>query len=203
MNLTNCIHLRRKPLTGTWYRAIQPQFWVSALATSHTRTIPGRFNAGNSTRPGFEILYLAEDHQVALFEVQALLGSPNPGSIYLPNPRGAWTILNVDVQLDRIVDLTLPSQRRLIETTAQELTGDWQGYSLRNATPRLSAPHWTNVPTQRLGAALHAVGGLEGFITYSAKVPTRKNLIVFPRKIRPGNHVRFFDPSTGRTHQIP
>ena len=38
---------------------------------------------------------MAEDHNVALFEVGALLGSPLPGSHYLPNPRHTWLILNV------------------------------------------------------------------------------------------------------------
>ena len=56
---------------------------------SHTATTPGRFNSGSLTRPGFEILYFAEDHQVALFEVQALVGSPYPPAPSVPNPTAA------------------------------------------------------------------------------------------------------------------
>jgi hypothetical protein len=178
------------------------KFWNSLLATAHTSTIPGRFNAGNAVRPGFEILYFAEDHQVALFEVQALLGSPLPGAAYVPNPSGHWVIINIGIQLGRVVDLTLRPERVKIETTVQELTGDWRGYLLRNPRPKLRRPYWSNVPTQKLGHALHAVRGVEGFLTYSARVPTRKNLVVFPHKLRPGSFIEFENPITGQTHKI-
>jgi len=95
MNLWACGQLSTSPETQTWYRAIQPQFWTTALQTSQTTTFPTRFNEGANAHPQFEILYLAEDHQLALFEAQALLGSPlTPGSI-VPQPRKAWVILNV------------------------------------------------------------------------------------------------------------
>ncbi len=202
MKLAACGALATQPIAATWYRAIELKFWNSLLATAHTATIAGRFNAGSSARPGFEILYFAEDHQVALFEVQALLGSPYLPA-YAPNPNVAWVIINVDVQLDQAANLTKASHRRRIGTTVQELTGDWRGYLLRNPHPTLAAPYWSNVPTQRLGHALHAIPGLEGFLTYSAKVPTRKNLIVFPQKLHPGSFIRFHDPISGSVISIP
>jgi hypothetical protein len=162
-----------------------------------------RFNAGSPERPGFELLYLAEDHEVALFEVKALLGSPLPGETFVPNPKGHWIIINVQVQLGRVADLAQTSQLRLLETTIQELTGDWRGYAVRPTDPKLEPPYWTNVPTQRLGRALHQVRGLEGFLTYSAPVPMRRNLVIFPRKLRRGSLVRFENPITGQTHTIP
>ena len=170
MNLAACERLVTRPLTGTWYRAIQLKFWNSLLATAHTATIPGRFNAGNSTRSGFEILYFAEDQQVALFEVQALLGSPYPGT-NVPNPSGAWVLINVDIQLSRIADLTRVPQRRRIDSTVQELTGDWRGYLLRNPHPNLASPFWTQVPTQKLG-------------TRCTTFPTWKGLSPIPRGCR-------------------
>lgn len=203
MKLAACGALTKIPLTGTWYRAIQLKFWSSLLATAHTATIPGRFNAGDAVHPGFEILYFAEDHQVALFEVQALLGSPLPPATFVSNPSAPWVIINVDIQLSEIADLTKVRQRKIISTSVQELTGDWRGYALRNPTAALSAPYWSNVPTQRLGHALHGVAGLEGFLSYSAKVPTRKNLIVFPDKLQPGNFVQFHDPVSGTVVKIP
>jgi hypothetical protein len=203
MNLAACASLATIPLTATWYRAIQLKFWNSLLATAHTATITGRFNAGNASRPGFEILYFAEDHQVALFEVQALLGSPYPGAAYVPNPSTAWVVINVDIQLSRIADLTKAPQRKIIDTTVQELTGDWRGYTLRisHATP--GAPYWSNVPTQRLGHALHGVANLEGFLSYSARVATHRNLVVFPKKLQKGSYIRFRDPVSGNVITIP
>jgi RES domain-containing protein len=202
MNLPACGSLTLSPQTGTWYRAINARFWGSFLVTGHTRTIPGRFNAGNTARPGFEILYLAEDPLVALFEVQGLLGSPYPPGVYVPSPSGAWLTLNVHIVLQSVADLTVVSQRRSIATTVQELTGDWRGYLLRNPTPRLTAPFWTNVPTQRLGHALHTVRALEGFVTYSSRVPTKKNLVIFPGKLRTGSSIVFHNPATGTTDRI-
>jgi hypothetical protein len=203
VNLGACRSLATSSLTGTWYRATELRFWSRLLATEYTASSPGRFNAGDPDRPGFEVLYLAEDHQVALFEVGALLGSPLPLGTFIPNPSGHWIIINVQVQLGRIADLTQFSPRRLIETTVQELTGDWQGYAFRTTHARLKPPYWTNVPTQRLGHALYRVRGLEGFLTYSSRAPTRRNVVLFPRKLRPGSSVRFENPITGQAHTIP
>jgi len=202
MRLGNCRWLIKRPLKGTWYRAIQPQFWPTLLATSHTATIPGRFNAGNSTRPGFEVFYLAEDQLVALFEVRASLGCPLPGGAYIPNPKGAWTVVNVDIQLNRVAHLTRASQRKLIETTVEELTGDWRGYAFRDPNFAVRPPNRITAPTQLLGAAMFAAKNLEGFTTYSATWPTRRNRIVFPEKLQTGSYIRFHDPATLQTHTI-
>jgi hypothetical protein len=201
MNLSQCAALQHGLLTGIWYRAIQPQFWTTALVTHQTRVIPSRFNVGATATPQFEILYVSENHLVALFEVQALLGSPaHPGGI-IPHPRQAWTVLNVDVQLQTVADLTHESQQQLLETTAQELTGDWRGYQQRSPATSVSQPVGV-APTQSLGAALFAVPGLEGFRTLSAKLPYYSNLVIFPQKLQPGSQVVFSDPATGRRHVL-
>jgi hypothetical protein len=107
---------------------------ANPLGTAHTPTHATRFNPGTSTDPAFEILYLAEDATVALFEVQALLGSAHSGATFVPNPAGgAWTLIDVEVTLQSVVDLTKLTARRCIETSVQELTGDWRGYELRQA----------------------------------------------------------------------
>lgn len=197
MNLHGCSALSRSPETGVWYRAIQPQFWHTSLATAQTRVLLSRFNAGDLAHPQFEVLYLAETQLVALFEVQAILGVPTqPGGV-IANPRYPWTVINVHVVLHDVADLTHVSQQTLLATTAQELTGDWQGYHQRNALTSVSEPVGI-APTQSLGAALFAVDGVEGFVTLSAPLPYNKNLLVFPQKLRPGSHITFLDPATGQ-----
>lgn len=197
MNLRGCLALSRSPETGIWYRAIQPQFWQTSLATAQTKVLPSRFNEGNFARPQFEVLYLAETQIVALFEVQAVLGVPTqPGGV-IANPRHPWTVINVQVHLQDVADLTQVSQQTLLATTAQELTGDWQGYQQRNALTSVSEPVGA-APTQSLGAALFAVSGLEGFVTLSAPLPYHKNLIVFPQKLRQGSRIEFHDSATGQ-----
>src|SRR5206468_810727 len=142
--------------------------WPTALQTAHTTRIPSRYSPATNAAPAFPVLYLAEDQQVALFEVGALLGSPLPGKPYVPNPRQAWTVLNVQVTLQRVADLTtVPEQLKLL-TTAQELTGDWFCYLLRTAHSSVNQPTGL-APTQLLGQALHGIPGLEGFRAISAR----------------------------------
>lgn len=199
----------RRPLNPFWYRAIQSHFLTvvpgippTPLSTGHTATIPGRFNDGTPTRPSFPVLYLAEDHMLALFEVQALLGSPaTPGGV-IPHPRTTWTILNVSVNLTYIADLTVVRQQNLFGTSAQELTGDWRGYGSRTPHTSVSQPLGFPAPTQALGAALYNYPNVEGFITLSAKLPEKMNLVVFTDKLAPGSYIKFHNPADKRTYSI-
>lgn len=201
MNLRNARHLTRRPHARGWFRAIRTAFLGTPLAVGHTVTIPGRFNYVAPGRPGFPILYLTEDPVTALFEVGAMLGSPHRAAVPGPGRHAHWAIISVSVKLSGVVDLTQARERRLVRATVQELTGDWDGYRLRwIARPRSSAA-WPLAPTQRLGEALHRVRGVEGFITFSARDSTKKNLIVFPDKLRKGSVVRFTEPN-GRTDEL-
>ena len=202
MNLGACPNLPHAPLTSTWFRAIQPQHWQTSLQTAHTATIPGRFNAGNQAAPGFEILYLADNPMVALFEVQSLFGSPTSPGAVVANPRQAWIIINVDIQLQRVVDLTdVVAVQNLLGTNAQELTGDWRAYGQRSAQTSVTAPTG-RAPTQDLGHALNAVPDLEGFQTLLAKLPYHRNLVIFPHKLMTGSLVQFIHPATGQRYTI-
>jgi hypothetical protein len=202
VNLAACRTLVTKPENRVWYRALQPQYWPTALGTAHTTRFPSRYSLATEAKPAFPVLYLAEDHQVALFEVEAMIGSGLPGGHSVPNPSHAWVILNVQVTLHAVADLTDPSEQGKLLTTAQELTGDWRRYLVRKAHMSVSQPTGP-APTQLLGAALHRVRGLEGFRTVSARVPTHMNLVVFPDKLRRGSSIVFKNPATGQTLTIP
>ena len=76
MNAGVASRLAQIPHSGTWYRAVSPRFLSTAISTTHSKTIASRFSPASPTNPGFEILYLAENHLVAMFEAQALFGSP-------------------------------------------------------------------------------------------------------------------------------
>ena len=54
MNLSGCTLLAATAETGTWYRAIDPQHWPTALQTSQTVLDPSRFNPGPHVNPHFE-----------------------------------------------------------------------------------------------------------------------------------------------------
>jgi len=189
------------PTKTDWYRAVRPRFVKkpSALATRHTKTIPGRYNDGTLAKPGFSVLYLAENHIVALFEVEALVGSPVVVSSIYPHPGGAtWTVLKVNVSLQKVADLTKLHQQSIFGANAQELTGDWRAYGYRSpGTTSVGLPSGFPAPTQKLGAALHNVPDLEGFETISAKVPHQRILVVFPDKLHSQSKVKFLDEESG------
>jgi RES domain-containing protein len=171
-------------LTGTWYRAIATRHWKSALRTDHTADITSRFNPGKAARTSFELLYLAENQLVALYEVGAIFGPPDRA---IANPQQSKIVpIDVRVTLQSVVDLTDPNELSLVDASAQELTGNWDTYPPGDA------------PTQQLGAALFATKNVEGFLAISAKMPRCKTLIVFPRKLMAGSELVFTDTISAR-----
>ena len=201
MNLGASPNLRRGPMTGTWYRAVPSQHWNTLNQTVHSRIYPRRFNGGTAANPSFEAVYLAENFVVALFEAEAVFGAPVPGG-FVSQPRQNWVLINVDVQLQEVADLTDVAEQNKLGTTAQELTGDWRGYLERRATTSISQPTGL-APTQQLGAALFAVPRLEAFQTISAKLPYHRCLVIMPQKLLPGSRVEFYHPATGQKLTIP
>jgi hypothetical protein len=201
VNLGACADLPTTPESGVWYRAIPIRYLATALSSAHTKGTTSRFSAGPllSYARQFEILYFAHDHQTALFECGALYGAPHrPGSV-VPNPAVAPGILNVSVSLQMICDLTdqILAQMRL-GTTAQELTGDWEGYQQRSSATPVTIPTGF-APTQELGEALFQ-RGIEGFRALSARLPYNPTLIVFPENLRRGSQIIFSNGTS--THRI-
>jgi hypothetical protein len=168
MKLGNCGKLAHHPLSGHWFRALELKYFETRLATEHTRIGASRFSPASQTAPLHRILYLAENHQVALFEFGALYGSPTDP---IANPTRSLQLLSLEVKLCRVADLSDEGERRLIGTSFQELTGNW-----RNSPD-------PDVPTHRLVRALFRVNGLEGFVFPSSKPSGGKNLVVFPDKL--------------------
>jgi RES domain-containing protein len=188
MKLAACQRLSLQPINATWYRAISTEHWGSPLSTAHTSSVTTRFNPGKSAQTPFEILYLAENQIVALYEVGALYGPPERA---IADPRQIKMMtIGVSVRLQSVADLSVPGQQKLLGVSPQELTGVWDAFPPGE------------VPTQRLGAALFATDGIEGFVAISAKRPLSKTLIIFPQKLRIGSELVFTDTITGKTHRI-
>lgn len=140
---------------------------------------PSRFSFCNSESPGTEILYLAENHQVALYEVEALYG---PSSSPVPNPTASFAVVAVKVSIQAAVDLTDFAQTAAVQTSVQKLTGDWRSYPQRIHTGcAYFHPHCA--PTQELGKSLYERQDIEGFIAFSAKRPLHRVLGIFPRRL--------------------
>jgi hypothetical protein len=185
MKVSACDKLSRHPLTGHWYRALNLKYWKSRLSTEHTKAVRSRFSAATLSSPLYRILYLGENHQVAIYEVGALLGDPNEP---ISSPKGSWLLMSVNVRLHQVVDLSEPAQHKLISTNDQELTGAWAN------TPG-------RAPTQDLGAALYALTDLEGFVFPSSKAGSR-NLAIFMDKLDVRSSITFQNELYGRTECI-
>jgi hypothetical protein len=186
MKLTACPRLALSPLTGTWYRALDMAYWRTRLSTEQSRTSASRFSAASPARPGHRILYLGENHQVVMYEVDALFSNPqNP----ISNPKICYAILNLRIILQRVADFSDPAQLRIIGTTSQELTGNWLNHQTGPA------------PTQQLGAALDALPDLEGFVAPSSKGGSR-NLVVFPDNLQHGSEIAFHNPMSKRIERL-
>lgn len=200
MNIAGCASLAHAPLTGTWFRAIPPHHWQTSLNTAHTTNSRSRFSAGPDANPPFEILYLCENGTIALEEVGAQFRHPTTGRIVTtPVPS---LIVNVELYLEHVVDLTSIASQRILETSAQELTGDWRAYWYRSSYSSVPEPQG-HAPTQELGQSLFDNPNTEAFLVMSAKLPDHKNLIVFPSKLTPTSYLRFTNPITNQIHTIP
>jgi len=202
VKLGNCrtLTLGRLP-ASTWYRALPPNFWEEPLATAHTSTLESRFSAAHPRKLGHDILYLTESATASLFEINAMLGPPH--GVYVPSPGAFFSVLAVQVELGSVVDLTSGPELRRIGTSIQELTGDWLGYKHRDRTLAQDDPFPPDVPTHRLGAALYRVRDLEGFLTYSAKVPDQRNLVIFPEKLKPTSSILCREPAGRIIQRLP
>jgi hypothetical protein len=200
VKLTACASLSLTPEKRTWYRAINPKHAPNFVSATHTKNVASRFSPGPNTLRPFEILYFSESHQVALYEVEALLGSIHKG-VTLPNPNQSWLVINVDVLLHSITDLTDVASLRRLGTNAQELTGDWSGYELRAKSGSVRGSVRA-APTQDLGEALFSTPQIEGFRAISSKIPTQMNPVVFPEKLLPGSKIIYTD-HTGKTYVVP
>ncbi len=183
MRLANCKKLALSPINGIWFRAILPKHLGTALQSSHSVRTMSRFSPGAATQNPYEILYLAENQVAALYEVRALLGMPTH-PVANPN-RTKFAILDIQVKLRSVVDLTEPTQLKLLGISLQELTGNWDIYVNGDA------------PTQKLGEALFSTTSVEGFLTISAPASSNKNLIIFPQKLIKGSELVFVDASPG------
>jgi hypothetical protein len=132
VNLAGLRSLPIEPLIhSTWYRAVLPRFAPAPIPPhGFTHTVATRFNAGDGQAPQhrFDTLDLAEDPLTSLFEFGALLGTPLRPSWSVGDLGRPARVVRFTISSQRVVDLTDPAvSEPILGTTAQELTGDWEG----------------------------------------------------------------------------
>jgi|HubBroStandDraft_1064217.scaffolds.fasta_scaffold06429_3 RES domain-containing protein len=194
----NSIPLAR--FNGTWWRAVPhhllkgpppgappgspPQpLWPDGSALSGARYTP---------KGGPRTVYLASDPATVLQEVNAIFAIPNGPSIALP--AAPHTMCQVNVVVNSVLDLSVPSTEAALGTSTQELTGHWRYTMETGGTP----------PTHLLGAAAHASGRIAAICAHSSKnVGHGFILAVFPDRLTGGSYIELIDPTRTLNQRLP
>ena len=123
-------------------------------------------------------MYFAPDPLLARFEARDVLGHWFGDAV--PSLGDRHVVVEYRIELgpgDSIVDAR-PAHLDTVETTVQEMTGDWQSYGL-----------WgTPAPTQNLASAVFdRPDSPMGLMAPSARNPSRDNLVLFAERLPPGS----------------
>lgn len=195
--------LRTIPLArlhGTWWRAVGHHLLKGpppdALSGSPVQPLwPGgsaHYGARFTPKGGPPAIYLASDADTALQEVRAIFAIPNGPPIALPAV--PYTIFQVSVVLNDILDTTVVATEASLGTSTQELTGDWRYATVNGGTP----------PTHVLGMAAHFSERITAIRAHSSKnVGHGAILAVFPDRLGAGSYVEVFDPTGTLQQRIP
>lgn len=169
---TALLNIPSRPLFNRVYgRTIWYRYRNDFLGKHKTTVGANRFNEHNGAR----VLYLAQDYETALREVQAL------GSAVL----STRIVFPVTVDLKAVIDLCDPDVQNQLGTNTTEIRANFR---------RITPP----VPTQDLGEECNLLGDIDGILYPSAIDQNWVNLAVFEAALgHLGSSVWIEDPANG------
>ncbi|MCZ0942361.1 MAG: RES family NAD+ phosphorylase [Gammaproteobacteria bacterium] len=151
-----------------WFRSVDERHQYDPPLFRPSRS---RFNPGH-----LQVMYFAPDPLVARFEARDVLGQWFGDAI--PSLRDRQVVVEYRILLGPqalIVDAR-PTHLAAVETTVQEMTGDWQNYDRRGMS----------APTQNLASAVFGRRDSPmGLMAPSARNPLKDNLILFAERLPP------------------
>lgn len=155
------------PLTQqSWFRSVDERYQFHPPRIGRDRS---RFNTGN-----LQVMYFAPDALLARFEARDILGQWAGDAVPGPGRRHVVVEYHIDIGAAPAVVGLRETELTTIETTMQEMTGDWLTYPWE--TP--------NAPTQDLALALHSrADNPVGLLAPSARNPMRANLVLFADRL--------------------
>lgn len=150
-----------------WFRSVDEQHQYEPPIFRPSRS---RFNPGH-----LQIMYFAPEPLLARFEARDVLGQWFGDAI--PSRAARHVVVEYRIELGpRAVVDARPAQLAAVETTVQEMTGDWQNYGQRG----------TPAPTQHLARAIFGrPDNPVGLMAPSARNPLRDNLVLFADRLPP------------------
>lgn len=181
---------------GTWWRAVGHHLLGGPPPGAPAGSPPqplwpmgsSRFGGRFTPKGGAATVYLASDAQTALLEVGAIFAIPNGPPVAAQ--AAPYTLCQVSVSLDRVLDLQDPAIERALVTTTQEMTAPWRG---------IAAP-----VTHALGIAAHACGRVVALRAHSAKnVGAGAILAVFGDRLAAVEFIEVIDPTGNMAQRLP
>lgn len=167
-------HARAGELPGVhldeaaWFRSVDKRYQYEPPLFRPSKS---RFNPGH-----LHVMYFAPDPLLARFEARDVLGQWFGDAI--PSLRDRHVVVEYRIELGpaaSIIDAR-PAQLAAVETTVQEMTGDWPSYGLRG----------TLAPTQNLASAVFdRLDKSMGLMAPSARNPLKDNLVLFAERLPP------------------
>ena len=149
-----------------WFRSVSEDYQYDPPLFRPRRS---RFNPGN-----LRAMYFAPDPLLARFEARDVLGHWFGDAVPSLRDRHVVVEYRIELGLDPSIVDAGPAQLDAIETTVQEMTGDWHSYRWRATT----------APTQDLASAIFGLPDAPmGMMAPSARNPLRNNLILFADRL--------------------
>jgi RES domain-containing protein len=155
--------------------AVERRTPLHILSGEWSRTTGGRFNYPQLYR----VAYLATDARTAQVEAERI--------------QAPYVHVPISGRLQGVLDLTQPDVLRALETSDEELSGDWRVLNARGI----------EAPSQRLGYAARVSERVEAVLYRSTVWPAGTCLAVFPERLAPGSSLEVVDPDEILHERIP
>jgi RES domain-containing protein len=181
----------RAPLVGvdgTLCRAVRAEYLrrTPPEPLYHRGSLQGR----RYTPPGGPAgLYLAHDQPTAFAEIRDLVQGAG-GFPFALQPHNPVTLVYVEVELGRVLDLTNKDTRRELRVSRRAILAEWE-------IPMLTylAGAGTMPLTQQIGEAAHLSTMVSGILYPSARWAGGRCLVVYPDRLTAADRVYAYDPT--------
>lgn len=153
---------------GRLYRVVQLQYLPTLRSTEGAWNADNRYTAAKVS----QAMYLAQAPDLAMLEATRQFQRAFSTPVF-----PAYSILPVDVDLRKVLDMTRDEHQDALGTSIEELSGDW-----RAARAKQLADSTRRVATHDLGVAAKEAG-FEGLKYASAYDQSRWNIVIFTENL--------------------
>lgn len=182
----------RTRLTGVFYRSASEAALHSLSPPQPLYSLgPRRTGQRFTPKNGPASLYLSADFDTSYIETHGTASSIAKSGLHFTPP--PTVIIAISVDIEHVLDLTVPEVRAELGTDEAELGGPW--FEQMNAHDP--------VPTHNLARVAHLSNLFEAIRFNSVQKSGAVNLLVWPKKLRVPFFIEVNDPSRRLHQRIP